>query len=86
MGEFRRGTSILSSILVQLSQLSQESWLNKQFVQTIYDRFLRGLNLLDEGKRTVELEDWEVCLKLISLLISDRVYIVQRNSLWPWID
>jgi hypothetical protein len=40
--------------------------LNEQFAQSVYERFLRLLNLLDEGRWRVESEShWEVYLKSI---------------------
>jgi hypothetical protein len=66
MGNFNHATGMLNSILIQLSQIPRLS-LNKQFTQSVYDRFLRGLILLDEGKWTVDLESHgEVYLSSIS--------------------
>jgi hypothetical protein len=66
MGKYNHATSMLSSILIQVSQIPHLS-LNKQFTQSVYDRFLQGLILLDDGKWTVELDsDEEVYLSSIS--------------------
>jgi hypothetical protein len=65
VGKFDHVAGVLSSLLIQLSRMSLPLPLSEQVGQSICERFLWGMSLLDEGKWKVELQSQrEVYLSL----------------------